>query len=385
MTSKLTRLVLENWRNFRSVNVALGMRAFVVGPNAAGKTNLFDAIRFLQEIARPEGSLARAVTSRGGIAHLRSLHARQASHVRVQVTMSVDGTLWEYELVLSGTKTRPFKVERERVAKGGRDLFAPRPNAADRADPRLLEQTHLEQLSQNTSFRPLADALASVAHIHVVPQLAKLASRSEVALLRDAPGSDFIDQIAALKERAQKGALGRIGRLLRVAVPQFSELRIEKDPKGIPHLSANYRHWRPQGSWQNEAEFSDGTLRLIGFLWAIIKDSAPLLIEEPELSLHRDVVRQIPRLVAKASQLSERQIILSTHAEEMLNDTGVDPAEIILLTPTDEETRVTVGASDELLVRAARDRLPLGALVTGKTRPHGIEQLSLNLPEGTRS
>ncbi|MCX7049886.1 MAG: AAA family ATPase, partial [Candidatus Sumerlaeota bacterium] len=46
---------LKNWRNFREVDVALGNRVFLVGPNASGKSNFLEVFRFLQDIARYEG------------------------------------------------------------------------------------------------------------------------------------------------------------------------------------------------------------------------------------------------------------------------------------------------------------------------------------------
>lgn len=375
MTSQITRVELENWRNFRSVGVPLQQRTFVVGPNAAGKTNFLDALRFLREVAQPEGSLVRAVGVRGGIAHLRSLHARQASDVRVAVEVVIDSQTWRYELALSGTKTRALRIVRERVEREGSTILS-RPNAADKADPKLLEQTHLEQLSQNRSFRILAEALAEIVSVHVVPQVAKSAVRGDDFALRDAPGSDFIDQLARLTEKKQRGALGRIEKLLKTAVPQFSELQVSRDSVGRPHLEARYKHWRPKGSWQNESEFSDGTLRLIGLLWAILHGDAPLILEEPELSLHRDVVRQLPRLIAKAASGSGRQVIVSTHADELLNDSGVDPSEVLLLLPTSEETKLIVASEEAELVDAAKSKVPLGALVRARTRPAGIEQLS---------
>ena len=53
---RVTRLILKNWKNFPSVDVALGARVFLVGPNASGKSNLLDAIRFLRDVV-VEGGL----------------------------------------------------------------------------------------------------------------------------------------------------------------------------------------------------------------------------------------------------------------------------------------------------------------------------------------
>ena len=70
-----TNLEVENWRNFRKVNVPLSRRAFIVGANASGKSNLLDVFKFLRDIAEPEGSFQRAVKVRGSCDGSRSAGA----------------------------------------------------------------------------------------------------------------------------------------------------------------------------------------------------------------------------------------------------------------------------------------------------------------------
>jgi predicted ATPase len=378
MPTRLTHLRLVNWRNFRNVDLPIEERMFVVGPNASGKSNLLDALRFLRDIASPGGSLVRAAEERRGVKHLRSLHARMRSDVLVEVTLTVTGDPlpWRYLLEITGGAAGT-RIKQEVVFHGEQRVLN-RPGEADKADPDLLSQTHLEQKSQNSKFRPLASALASLVHVHVVPQVAKGVVRAEELARRDAPGSDFIEQLARLTHKQQAGRLGRIAALLRRAVPRFSELRVERDDRGLPHLEARYEHWRPQGSWQNEQEFSDGTLRLIGLFWAIEDGTGPLLLEEPELSLQADIVKQLPRLLSRAASRSGRQFIVATHSEEMISDRGVAPSEIVLLDPTGEETIAKPGTQYPELVEAARAGVPLGRMVRSLTRPKDIEQLSFS-------
>lgn len=83
-----TRLKLKNWRNFRDVDVVLGPRGYIIGANAAGKSNLLDVFRFLRTIAQTDGGgLQKAIKERGGLSKLRSLHARQGP-VRVEIELS---------------------------------------------------------------------------------------------------------------------------------------------------------------------------------------------------------------------------------------------------------------------------------------------------------
>jgi predicted ATPase len=75
---QFTHVVLENWKNFLAVSTPLGRRVFLVGPNASGKSNFLDALRFLRDVADPQGGFQRAVQSRGGVCHF-TLGAIQAS------------------------------------------------------------------------------------------------------------------------------------------------------------------------------------------------------------------------------------------------------------------------------------------------------------------
>ncbi len=47
MSSAISHLSLRNWRNFQEVDVDLRARAFLIGPNASGKSNFLDALALL--------------------------------------------------------------------------------------------------------------------------------------------------------------------------------------------------------------------------------------------------------------------------------------------------------------------------------------------------
>lgn len=48
----VSHLSVRNWRNFREIDVDLTRRVFLVGPNASGKSNFLDVLRFLRDIAK---------------------------------------------------------------------------------------------------------------------------------------------------------------------------------------------------------------------------------------------------------------------------------------------------------------------------------------------
>ena len=86
---RITHLAASNWRNFKNVEFDVGERLFVVGPNAAGKSNLLDIFRFLSDTAGQGGGLAFAIKRRGGLAKVRSLFARNNARGRLVVDVKL--------------------------------------------------------------------------------------------------------------------------------------------------------------------------------------------------------------------------------------------------------------------------------------------------------
>jgi predicted ATPase len=375
---RLTALHLENWRNFTLVDVMLQQRVFLVGPNAVGKSNLLDALRFLHDLVAVGGGFQEAVGKRGGVSRLRSLAARRYPDIAIRVNIGNDDepAAWTYKVTFAQDNRQRAFIKREQVTKNG-VIIINRPDDKDKVDPERLTQTYLEQINANLEFRAVSDFLKTIRYLHIVPQLVREPDRS-VGKVNDPYGGDFLEQIARTTEKTQKARLRRIGDALKVAIPQLAELALWRDEiKGTPHLRGKYDHWRPQGAWQTEEQFSDGTLRLIGLLWAILDGAGPLLLEEPELSLHPEVVRFLPQMFARIQSRTGRQILTSTHSTDLLRDEGIGLDEVILLSPSAEGTTVTT-ASDRAEVKTLLDSgLSMADVIVPLTRPERAAQLSL--------
>jgi predicted ATPase len=265
-------------------------------------------------------------------------------------------------------------VRRERVTRNGVTLLD-RPDRQDEADENRLTQTHLEQVTANQEFRPVAEALAEVRYLHVIPQLVRHPRPSNGG--RDPFGSDFLEQLATTPRKTQEARLRKINQALKAAVPQLQELKLDRDELGVPHLKGLYEHWRPNAGWQTEEHFSDGTLRLLGLLWAFLDGEAPLLLEEPELSLHAAIVRHIPSMMARAGGKRARQVLISTHSYELLTDEGIAPEELVLLRPTRVGTEVELAAADSEIRALLESGETAAAVAMARTAPEAAAQLAL--------
>lgn len=372
---QFSHISLKNWRNFTKVDADLPDRVFLVGPNASGKSNLLDVLRFLRDIASVGGGLQAAVSKRGGISRLRCLAARKISDIVVDVKILNKNTLWEYLLQLNQDKQKRPVVKREAVWKDGH-LVMERPDQEDESDPERKTQTSLEQVTVNKSFREVADFFASIRYLHLVPQLIREPERS-AGHQKDPYGGDFLEQVAKQRKKTRDAWLRRIYNSLKVAVPQLNTLIFSQDERGVPHLQGRYEHWRPQGAWQNEVQFSDGTLRLIGLLWSLLDGKGPLLLEEPELSLHPEVIRYIPPMVARFQQRTSRQIFISTHSTDLLKDEGIGVHEVLLLIPSDKGTEVRLAKIDAEISILLEKGISMAEAVFPKTQPANAHQLSL--------
>src|SRR5208282_3100579 len=343
----VTKLVLQNWRNFRTVNIELAQRVFVAGPNASGKSNLLDVFAFLRDIAKKGGGLQNAVNERGGISKIRCLAARKYPEVEIEVQASDNGTLWSYAIGIKQEARgyrQPF-LSYERVMKGDETILK-RPDDDDKRDPIRLTQTHLEQINANAQFRDIVRFFESTSYLHLIPQLLRHPEAfSGPGVPGDPFGKSFLEKVARTPEATRRSRLGRIEAALRIAVPQLKELKHTKDEAGIPHLEAVYEHWRPHGARQREDQFSDGTLRLLGLLWSLLEGDSLLLLEEPELSLNAGIVRKLPGLMYRLQRQKRRQIIISTHSPDLLSDPGIGGEEVLLLTPSNEGTHVALASS----------------------------------------
>ena len=379
---RFARLHLENWCNFRNVDVELQERMFLIGANATGKSNLLDVFRFLKDIVRVGGGLEKAIADRNGIAHVRNISANQNSSVVIDVYLGEDEKeIWRYRLAI-GEDHRGFLTLQEEKVWGFGTLLLDRPTQQDVADRELLRQTHLQQISSNREFRDIATFFDSVRYYHIVPQLVREPERSAGRKF-DPYGGDFLEQIISSSKRLQEPRLRRIQSVLNVSVPQLQNLRpdIGTDSRGSPHLFGRFGDVQSKVSGYTEADFSDGTLRLIGLLWALLDEGGPLLLEEPELSLHQGIVQRIPGMIAAIQQEHSRQILVSTHSDDLLRDESIAPDEVLILRPTPDGTKVETGLEVEVVKQLLDAGLTMAEAALPITQPPDIGKLSL-LGEG---
>ena len=379
----INRLIAKNWRNFQRIDVPLRERQFIVGPNASGKSNLLDIFRFLRDIAKVDGGgFQKAVKDRGGVSKIRCLATRRDPEVAVEIHIADTPdapTTWRYSVGFCQEPRghRHIYLTHERVWKED-ELLLDRPDEVDNEDSDRLTQTALEQNAANAKFREIGQFLRNITYLHLVPQLIRFADVIQGKVIEDDPfGQGFLERVASVHPSTRRARLKRIERTLKIAVPQFEKLEFIRDSTGRPHLQARYSHWCTNEKGQRENQFSDGMLRLIGFLWALLEGHSVVLLEEPELSLNMGIVSKLAPSISRMRRIRGSQVLVSTQSDTLLMEPGIDGREVLLLTPTKDGTSVKVSSDTDDIRILLENGFTVGEVVLPQTHPKHMGGLVL--------
>jgi predicted ATPase len=334
-------------------------------------------------MAKQGGGLQEAVESRGGVTKIRCLAARQKTHVTIEVELGeidIQEPTWRYVISFKNfgggiTKNKAQIVEE--IVYAGKKKILDRPTKNE--DNETLQYSHLEQITANKDFRDIQNFFEEIEYLNVVPQLVRESASTISASKEDYYGRNFLEKLSKYPIRQRDAYFKRINEVLKIAVPQLEKLQFVKDDMGVPHLEAKYIHWRPQGGKQQEQQFSDGTLRLIGFLFALLDFKNVMLLEEPEINLHSEIIHQLPEFISKlqrARKGSPKQVIITTHSYEMLDNKGIGLNEVLVLENTHEGTNITAAGNLKDVEPIIKAGFSMAEAVLPVTKPKDIEKIT---------
>ncbi len=382
----ISTINLINWKNFQHVNVHLSSRVFVVGANASGKSNFLDVVRFIRDVVKQAGGLQFAVEQRGGVSKIRCLAARKRSDVAIEIHLAEDESSkkpsWKYYLSFKhsggGIFAKQASIVEEKVTDINGKVIVHRKESDGSEDSETLKFTLLEQPNSNQKFRAIYHFFQDTQYLHIVPQLIRDSDSYMLAANKeDFYGRNLLDRMDKTNKRTRDSFLKRINEVLQIAVPQLNNIAFIKDKSGIPHLEATYEHWRAKGAKQQESQFSDGTLRLIGFMWALLDGQESILLEEPELYLHSAIVKQLPEFIFKLQRRKGRirQVLISTHSYDILNNEGIGGEETLVLITTKEGTVIRQAMDLDDVKSYLRAGLTIAEAVIPKVAPANIHHI----------
>ena len=371
---RITKVWAKNFRSIESLELELSPLTVLVGPNASGKSNIVDVLRFVSDTVRNDLDSALNVR-KGDHAARRSPLRRRFTDITIGLAVTCERSAVEYEFVVRLYRGGQHKVMYEAarvnlfdhadsddwhiVIKQGR-LVTPQRRRRPQGMPKelfeainpkslverstadgtelafpFLNLTSLSVLfsSQWTSGASIglhqsltecATFLANLRFYHIFPD----ALREPQVLASKYPLEEHGENLASV-----------LGDMKRKGSPYFPELvtALGQVVPGVQDVSVTaaggylvvqmlhaVNHTAGKGIWLDASQESDGTLRTLGLLVALYQDPTPpfITVEETELTIHPGALSVLGDIIMETSDRAS--LLVTTHSPELLDSLPID-------------------------------------------------------------
>lgn len=332
----LKKVYLRNYKSIGEVEVELGQFTALIGPNASGKSNFVDALRFVRDVMTQ--GLDMAIRNRRGIKAIRRWSPRKPRDIAFGLTFDISHSRTEYFFELGSEKGGEYHLKAETCriycADGTEDGFDIRDGKVIRA-PRIFQHGVEHPESPRTLLSPVWGAaiaplafgrIENMGFYHPVPSTIRNSTQWPMAV--PYPLTEYGENLPFVLWRLQKESptsFQDISDTLKYCVPGIKTL------KALSSSSVLFEHGDGNESasqlelWQEP----DGTLRILALLTALYQQPplSMLVIEEPELTVHPEALAILVDLLI--SQSAYQQILITTHNPDLLSHLPAETLRIV--------------------------------------------------------
>jgi len=328
----INKFGIKGFRRLFDIDISIPPFSAIIGINGVGKTAFLDAFSLLS--ASASGNLNSTLSTLGGVSNI--LTRDKSGKISFSISMEIpDYEPLEYSISLAAQgigysisseilqqkredHSKPFK----HIDSTGTNIhyYDPDKKGFDSVDWEYDHQeTSLSQvpklLRQPEELRRILSTIVKYHALDVSPKaLVKLPQQMQPATGPGINGESLVPYLYYLRETS-KEKFELITDSLKAAFPDFYEL-------GFPPVAAGMLAM----TWQDKNftrplflhELSEGILR---FLWLISllqssSLSAVTLIDEPDVSLHPELMHILVDLMREASERT--QLVIATHSDSFV-------------------------------------------------------------------
>jgi len=346
----ISTLAIYNYRSLRDFVMPLSALNVITGANGSGKSNVYRALRLLADIA--QGRIIPSLAREGGLQSTLwagpesfSRSVRSGEHpvqgttrkesVSLRLGFAGDEFGYAMDLGLPTTSSPSFsldpEIKRECIWAG--EILRPAALLVERRGPLVRSRADKEWIQLTQGLAGFDSMMTHCADPRSSPEMLMLREQMR--------GWRFYDQFRAdLEAPARQPQIGthtpvlaNDGADLAAALQTIIEIG---DPRALaesvgdafPGATVSVSHhdgrfeveMRQHGLLRplKAAELSDGTLRYLLWIAALLTPRPPqlLVLNEPETSLHPELLPALGRLVARAAQHS--QLLVVSHAPRLI-------------------------------------------------------------------
>jgi predicted ATPase len=344
----ITRIRVKSYKSLADIDVKLGPLTVLVGPNGSGKSNLIDVLRFVQESLRL--GLDSAITNRHGFNSLSWWTPKRRPNIYIELQLELNRmgrtSHAVYSFEIAGAVGGGWGVSREHCkVHDAQSTYEYETEKGEYVktpynDPPPIDRGSLllNVMGGRPPFIYLRGELRNLGFCTIFPNTLREPQKLDTPL--------------PLKEHAENLA-SMIRQMKKKDSPWLKEIRagLKKVVEGVCDFTVSavggflvikLKHQR-QGSEEKGPTFdisqeSDGTIRLLGLLFALYHDSSNILlaIEEPELTIHPGALGVLADLIKEASKRT--QLLITTHSPDLIS--RFLAAELRIVEKVDGATRI---------------------------------------------
>lgn len=347
----LREIHVSGYRSVRELRLKLRRINVLTGPNASGKSNLYNSVFLLAKTAA--GGFAQAIAEEGGMpsvlwAGARKSRALGSSRLEpVRMILGIKADMFSYELScglpklsgpippgqLSSAFTMDPEVKEEHVwmdVPGGLEVTFFKRSAKGSW---ILDSN--ERLTDYSGeLMPTESVLSQLREPHLYPELSALRMEMSQWRFYHHFRTDAESPLRHPQVGVRTPVLSHDGRDLAAALQTINEIGMSEDlhdaiGQAFPGGALEIEHDEDNGTFAvmlrmpglkrplRARELSDGTLRYLCLLAALLSPRPPALLalNEPETSLHPDLLEPLAQQMVTASRNSQLWVV--THSEKL--------------------------------------------------------------------
>ncbi|MDD1428812.1 AAA family ATPase [Dolichospermum sp. ST_sed9] len=370
----LKKLILENWKSFRYAELPLDPLTVLIGTNASGKSNVVEALEFLQRIANGENIEAalagdKTLSSiRGGV---EGAARKGENEFTLKILFSGEDDETDYLYVIK-IQTIPQaqnieeyieyqlltnNLEKSQVIKV--DLQPPKPHnysitesVDKRNSSREYSESELELINSypqltfvNQSIRSFYlekfDLLKNILCFNPIPSKMRNYCRLSENIENDA--SNIAGVLAALTDDKKTEVENTLSYYIK-DLPEGDIKKVWSEKVGRLGTDAMLycqEEWKPGEITEIDARtMSDGTLRFLGILTALLTrpECSQIVIEEIDNGLHPSRAALLVKILKEIGSKRNIDILLTTHNPALLDAFGPEIVPFVVVAHRDSET-----------------------------------------------
>jgi predicted ATPase len=351
----IRKLEVKRYRSLRDISLRFGTVRLLIGPNAAGKSNVIDSLRLLAEAVRSD--METAVTRRGGLKGVVFLSSEEptfeigleyfvpdpaAPHSRSDMSYLVEVVEREGR---PGVAREELRIKRNRNERGApklwfraewgrgealRDPASDRREAFETGDPGVLALKALGFLDAYPRIRALRTFIEGWQFLSVDLGRVREPRRDERATGLTSDAANLANVLRTLEASSEK-RYPRILDDLQSLLAHVEEVATQVERGRVTLLMRERGFADPLEA----LALSDGTLRLLAIVTALetMPEHGLLCVEEPEHGLHPLLFGPILDLIReRCPKGGPKQVLLTTHSPDL-----VDAAEVGEVLPVERD------------------------------------------------